>query len=100
MFKETKSFQLIDADAQIIANAKDKFSNEQLNNKGKQYYTMGIIGAQSSGKSTLMNHLFDTDFQVMESQKRGQTTKGIWVAHQNDHNVIYFNYPIYKGHIF
>lgn len=41
---------------------------------------LGIIGAQSSGKSTLLNNLFGTQFAVMNEQsERKQTTQGIWV---------------------
>lgn len=48
---------------------------------GKDFKTIAIIGPQSSGKSTLMNGLFDTKFEVMSAVAgRGQTTKGIWLA--------------------
>ena len=48
---------------------------------GKNYNTIAIIGAQSSGKSTLLNKLFDTNFEIMSADKgRGQTTKGIWMS--------------------
>lgn len=52
-----------------------------FNSVGKNYNTIAIIGAQSSGKSTLLNKLFDTNFEVMTSTVgRGQTTKGVWMA--------------------
>ncbi|XP_044496575.1 protein ROOT HAIR DEFECTIVE 3-like isoform X2 [Mangifera indica] len=39
------------------------------------------MGPQSSGKSTLLNHLFGTNFREMDAFKgRSQTTKGIWLA--------------------
>ena len=39
------------------------------------YYVIGIIGAQSSGKSTFLNHLIHTHFQTMDEQvQRKQTT--------------------------
>ncbi|XP_020274444.1 protein ROOT HAIR DEFECTIVE 3 homolog 2-like isoform X2 [Asparagus officinalis] len=39
------------------------------------------MGPQSSGKSTLLNHLFGTNFREMDALKgRNQTTKGIWIA--------------------
>ena len=48
---------------------------------GINYNTIAIIGPQSSGKSTLLNFLFDTKFEVMNSTiRRGQTTKGVWIA--------------------
>ncbi|KAI5336832.1 hypothetical protein L3X38_016101 [Prunus dulcis] len=48
---------------------------------GLSYLVVAIIGAQSSGKSTLLNHLFHTNFKEMDAFRgRSQTTKGIWVA--------------------
>ena len=42
---------------------------------------LGIIGAQSSGKSTLLNTMFGLGFQTLDETKfRKQTTKGIWVG--------------------
>ncbi len=55
---------------------------------GKNYNTIAIIGPQSSGKSTLLNKLFDTNFEVMSnSVGRGQTTKGVWAASHTDSRV-------------
>ena len=50
------------------------------------YHVESIIGSQSSGKSTLLNHIFQTKFDVLDNQdknkkkKLGQTTKGVWMA--------------------
>ena len=58
----------------------------------KEYQTLAIIGCQSSGKSTLLNHIFSTDFEVMdESKGRGQTTQGIWSAVNKEFNTIIFD---------
>ncbi|XP_051128957.1 protein ROOT HAIR DEFECTIVE 3 homolog 2-like isoform X2 [Andrographis paniculata] len=39
------------------------------------------MGPQSSGKSTLLNHLFYTNFREMDAYSgRNQTTKGVWIA--------------------
>ncbi|KAL0341891.1 UNVERIFIED_CONTAM: protein ROOT HAIR defective [Sesamum calycinum] len=49
---------------------------------GLSYAVVAIMGPQSSGKSTLLNHLFGTNFREMDAFKgRSQTTKGIWMAH-------------------
>ncbi|CAI9101952.1 OLC1v1000125C1 [Oldenlandia corymbosa var. corymbosa] len=41
---------------------------------------VSVIGVQSSGKSTLMNRCFSTNFQEMDgSQGPQQTTRGIWI---------------------
>lgn len=43
-----------------------------------RYRTISVIGCQSSGKSTLMNALFNTNFAVLDAKTAGrcQTTKG------------------------
>ncbi|KAL3506308.1 hypothetical protein ACH5RR_031690 [Cinchona calisaya] len=57
---------------------------EKLNlaaDRSRPMAVVSIIGAQSTGKSTLLNSIFKTDFRVMDSNMgMGQTTKGIWVA--------------------
>ena len=45
------------------------------------YNAVGILGAQSSGKSTLLNHLFQTKFRILNEQiGRSRTTHGVWLA--------------------
>lgn len=39
-----------------------------------------MFGSQSTGKSTLLNALFGTQFGVMDESVRQQTTKGIWLS--------------------
>uniref|UniRef100_A0ACD6A273 Uncharacterized protein n=1 Tax=Avena sativa TaxID=4498 RepID=A0ACD6A273_AVESA len=49
---------------------------------GLSYAVVAIMGPQSSGKSTLLNQLFRTNFREMDAFRgRSQTTKGIWMAH-------------------
>jgi protein SEY1 len=47
---------------------------------GFNYHLISVFGSQSTGKSTLLNHLFGTDFNVMSEEDRKQTTKGIWLS--------------------
>lgn len=47
---------------------------------GFNYHTISVFGSQSTGKSTLLNALFNTDFSVMSEAERRQTTKGIWLS--------------------
>lgn len=56
---------------------------------------ISIIGSQSSGKSTLLNHLFRTNFAVMDSKKaRKQTTKGM---HKRNKGLFLFYTGIWLG---
>lgn len=73
----------------ISENFENYIDNTGLKSVGKDYNTLAIIGCQSSGKSTLLNKLFDTNFEVMVEEKgRGQTTQGIWVAMNKEYKVI------------
>lgn len=47
------------------------------------YHIVSVFGSQSTGKSTLLNRLFHTNFDVMDEANRQQTTKGIWMAYSN-----------------
>ncbi|KAL6559965.1 Cell wall protein rhd3 [Orobanche gracilis] len=77
------STHLIDGDGTFNAAGIDKFMKEsRLAECGLSYAVVAIMGPQSSGKSTLLNHLFGTNFREMDAFKgRSQTTKGIWMAH-------------------
>ncbi|OCF74245.1 protein SEY1 [Kwoniella mangroviensis CBS 8886] len=77
-----------------IVNEHQEFTNELspylskwgLLDKGFAYDVVSVFGSQSTGKSTLLNRLFGTSFDVMDESRRQQTTKGIWMcpsAHGN-----------------
>ncbi|XP_009769230.1 protein ROOT HAIR DEFECTIVE 3 isoform X1 [Nicotiana tabacum] len=76
------STHLIDGDGGFNVAGVDNFMKEvKLAECGLSYAVVSIMGPQSSGKSTLLNHLFRTNFREMDAYKgRSQTTKGIWMA--------------------
>ncbi|KAF9166393.1 Dynamin-like GTPase that mediates homotypic ER fusion [Mortierella sp. AD011] len=51
-----------------------------LGDAGFNYNVAAVFGSQSTGKSTLLNRLFGTSFDVMSENARMQTTKGIWIS--------------------
>lgn len=53
---------------------------EKIIPAGFNYHLISVFGSQSTGKSTLLNYLFGTQFGVMSEQERRQTTKGIWMS--------------------
>ncbi|XP_057459631.1 protein ROOT HAIR DEFECTIVE 3-like [Actinidia eriantha] len=77
------STHLIDGDGTFNVAGINAFMKEvKLAECGLSYAVVSIMGPQSSGKSTLLNHLFGTNFREMDAFKgRSQTTKGIWMAH-------------------
>ncbi|KAM1688641.1 hypothetical protein FF2_035890 [Malus domestica] len=72
--------QLIYGNCEFNSYGLDTFVERVKFPKCREYVVVSIIGPQSGGKSTLMNHLFDTKFQEMNPDRRSQTTKGIWIA--------------------
>ena len=53
---------------------------EKVAQSGFNYHLISVFGSQSTGKSTLLNQLFNTEFGVMSESDRRQTTKGIWMS--------------------
>ncbi|KAH9971139.1 RHD3/Sey1 [Lactifluus volemus] len=80
--------QLIDDAKQFKPNLNNQISTWDLRNAGTDYNLVAVLGSQSSGKSTLLNQLFDTKFEVMDRSKRQQTTKGVWMCRAQDMNVL------------
>lgn len=82
MADECCSMQLIDGNGEFNVDGLENFvRTTKLNDCGLSYAVFAIMGPQSSGKSTLMNHLFHTNFREMDAFRgRSQTTKGIWIA--------------------
>ncbi|KAI3455853.1 hypothetical protein Pfo_012516 [Paulownia fortunei] len=82
MAEDSFPTQLIAGDGDFNAAGLRNFINSvKLHECGLSYAVVAIMGPQSSGKSTLLNHLFYTNFREMDAFKgRSQTTKGIWIA--------------------
>ncbi|OIW04930.1 hypothetical protein TanjilG_15675 [Lupinus angustifolius] len=76
------STHLIDGDGIFnVAGVETFMKGVKLAECGLSYAVVSIMGPQSSGKSTLLNNLFGTNFREMDAFKgRSQTTKGIWMA--------------------
>ncbi|KAA8495572.1 Protein SEY1-like [Porphyridium purpureum] len=48
-----------------------------------EYAVVAVVGSQSSGKSTLLNDVFGTQFPVLDAPLHGRrrTTQGVWLAY-------------------
>ncbi|XVF83659.1 hypothetical protein PTKIN_Ptkin16aG0509000 [Pterospermum kingtungense] len=75
------SMQVIKGEGDFNVGGLEEFMlKTQLSKCGLSYGVVAIMGPQSSGKSTLLNHLFRTNFREMDAlQGRNQTTQGIWM---------------------
>ncbi|THW21286.1 root hair defective 3 GTP-binding protein [Aureobasidium pullulans] len=72
--------QVIDENKTFNANLPAYLDVEHVLRQGFNYHLISVFGSQSTGKSTLLNHLFGTHFGVMSESERRQTTKGIWMS--------------------
>lgn len=72
--------QVIDENKTFNSSLPQYFQVEDVLRQGFNYHLISVFGSQSTGKSTLLNHLFGTQFGVMSDQERRQTTKGIWMS--------------------
>jgi len=72
--------QIIDEDKVFNPNLPKYLQLEGIVKAGFNYHLISVFGSQSTGKSTLLNYLFGTEFGVMSEQERRQTTKGIWMS--------------------
>ncbi|EME48037.1 hypothetical protein DOTSEDRAFT_69837 [Dothistroma septosporum NZE10] len=72
--------QIIDEDKTFNPNLPKYLQLEGIIRAGFNYHLISVFGSQSTGKSTLLNYLFGTQFGVMSEQERRQTTKGIWMS--------------------
>ncbi|EXJ93840.1 protein sey1 [Capronia coronata CBS 617.96] len=72
--------QVIDENKEFNADLAKYLNYTGVSHAGFNYHLISVFGSQSTGKSTLLNALFKTDFSVMAETERRQTTKGIWLA--------------------
>ncbi|XP_022764277.1 protein ROOT HAIR DEFECTIVE 3 homolog 2-like [Durio zibethinus] len=81
MENEYSLMQLINSKGDFNVKGVDEFMQKTgLSKCGLSYAVVAIMGPQSSGKSTLLNHLFGSNFREMDASKgRNQTTQGIWM---------------------
>ncbi|EWC43412.1 hypothetical protein DRE_07659 [Drechslerella stenobrocha 248] len=76
--------QVIDGDKEFTQTMPDYLAATHILQAGFSYHLISVFGSQSTGKSTLLNHLFNTSFPVMSESSRQQTTKGIWMSMATD----------------
>ncbi|RMZ80257.1 hypothetical protein DV738_g2921, partial [Chaetothyriales sp. CBS 135597] len=72
--------QVIDSDKEFNPDLAKYLQQTGVAHAGFHYHVISVFGSQSTGKSTLLNALFSTNFGVMSEAERKQTTRGIWLS--------------------
>ncbi|KAE8227070.1 hypothetical protein CF319_g419 [Tilletia indica] len=80
--------QVINEQKEFYPDLTGSLQHWDLLEAGFGYNLCAVIGSQSTGKSTLLNKVFGTSFQVMDETQRQQTTKGIWMCRGKDMKVL------------
>ncbi|KAF5351989.1 hypothetical protein D9756_007623 [Leucocoprinus leucothites] len=78
--EQNTRLQIIDDEKHFNSELSKQIQQWGLQGAGFDYNLVAVFGSQSTGKSTLLNRLFGTTFDVMAESKRQQTTKGIWMC--------------------
>ncbi|KAJ3860174.1 RHD3/Sey1 [Lentinula novae-zelandiae] len=84
----SERIQIINDQKQFTSELTSQIERWDLRHAGFNYNIVAVFGSQSTGKSTLLNRLFGTTFDVMDETKRQQTTKGIWMCRGKDMNIM------------
>ncbi|KAI0744113.1 root hair defective 3 GTP-binding protein [Daedaleopsis nitida] len=86
----TERTQIINDEKEFNPDLTKQIEKWGLQNAGFDYNLVAVFGSQSTGKSTLLNRLFGTNFDVMDETRRQQTTKGecIWMCKGKGLNVL------------
>ncbi|KAL0575676.1 Dynamin-like GTPase that mediates homotypic ER fusion [Marasmius crinis-equi] len=84
----SERIQIVDEEKSFTSDLGTQIERWGLRDSGFSYDIVAVFGSQSTGKSTLLNRLFGTSFDVMDETKRQQTTKGIWMCRGQNMNVM------------
>ncbi|KIL65297.1 hypothetical protein M378DRAFT_125777 [Amanita muscaria Koide BX008] len=84
----TERKQIIDDEKNFTSDLDAQIEQWGLRQAGLGYNIVAVFGSQSTGKSTLLNRLFDTNFDVMDESKRQKTTKGVWMCRAANSNIL------------
>ncbi|KIY67094.1 root hair defective 3 GTP-binding protein [Cylindrobasidium torrendii FP15055 ss-10] len=84
----TDRLQIINDAKEFTQDLSPQLEQWGLRDAGFNYDIVAVFGSQSTGKSTLLNRLFGTTFDVMDETQRQQTTKGIWMCRGKEMNVM------------
>ncbi|KAI8815264.1 root hair defective 3 GTP-binding protein [Cladochytrium replicatum] len=80
--------QLVNENKEFSQDVNRALKSWNLVDKGFDYNVVAVFGSQSTGKSTLLNKLFGTTFDVMNEVQRRQTTRGIWMSKSEGANIL------------
>ncbi|MCJ1479690.1 Dynamin-like GTPase that mediates homotypic ER fusion [Lambiella insularis] len=82
-----RGIQIINEDQEFNKGLSRYLTIEKISQVGFNYHLISVFGSQSTGKSTLLNQLFGTEFGVMSESDRRQTTKGIWMSKNKNKDI-------------
>ncbi|KAJ7646846.1 RHD3/Sey1 [Roridomyces roridus] len=84
----SERLQIINDEKKFTPDLSAQIERWGLRDAGFGYNLVAVFGSQSTGKSTLLNRLFGTTFDVMDETQRQQTTKGIWMCRGKGMNIM------------
>ncbi|GJQ13968.1 hypothetical protein GpartN1_g5759.t1 [Galdieria partita] len=86
---ENGFIQLVNYEEEFNSQVSQFIRDVGLYNADLDYHVVAVMGCQSSGKSTLLNLLFGTQFRTMDANTgRYQVTQGIWLSKDKDFPIL------------
>ncbi|CAE6489237.1 unnamed protein product [Rhizoctonia solani] len=86
--EQNERIQIVDENKEFTKELNQQITRWGLGDVGFGYNLVSVFGSQSTGKSTLLNRVFGTTFDVMDEAQRRQTTKGIWMCRGQNMSVM------------
>ncbi|RKP04983.1 hypothetical protein THASP1DRAFT_33197 [Thamnocephalis sphaerospora] len=81
--------QFLDEEEELVADFAKLASEEwDLNGWGVNYNIVAVCGQPDSGKTTLTDALFGTQFSVLDIFEEQETTKGVWISTTADTKIL------------
>lgn len=81
--------QVVNYEEQFHDNLPQFLATGSISHRAFDYHVASIMGPQSSGKSTLLNLLFGTQFRTMdEASGRYQVTQGVWMGRDHSAGIV------------
>ncbi|EME27774.1 Protein SEY1 [Galdieria sulphuraria] len=86
---ENGFIQMVNYEEEFNSQVSQFVRDVGLYNADLDYHVVAVMGCQSSGKSTLLNLLFGTQFRTMDANTgRYQVTQGIWLSKDKDFPIL------------